>query len=110
MAPLRQSSWKRSMAVRTCRRVLLSSSSLLRRTAISAYGSAAAARIERITSVISSSISVSPRLLDHDTRCTHLRTDVLAVVHAYGRGTVDEIGDAGLLALELQARKRRAFA
>src|SRR6186713_3172958 len=98
------------MAVRTWRNVRRSSISLSRRTVSSAYGTAAAARIDRITSVTSSSMSVSPRLLDDHARRTHLRTDVHSVGYLDGRCPIDEIGNARLISLESHARDAHALA
>src|SRR5512139_3896124 len=98
MRPACQSSLNRSIAPRTSRSALLNSSSFSRRTVVSAYGRAAAARIETITSVTSNSIRLSPReperLLDNNSRCPQLRIDRLTVADLELGGLVHEIGDS----------------
>src|SRR5712691_13287756 len=63
--------------------------------------------MDRITSVTSSSTSVKPRLFDDDPRSPNLRIEGFSARGLDGRGTIDEVGDAGLFAAQYHAREHR---
>jgi len=70
-------------------------------------GSAAAARMDRMTSVTSSSTSVKPRLFDDDPRRPNLRIERFSARGLDGRSTIDEVGDAGFSRAIPRARAPR---